>query len=208
MATGTRQIERFGGLLRRMPWTGLFFLVGAMAISGLPLLNGFPSEWLTFQALLLGFTSTPGMVRLNFPLAGAMLALTTALAAACFVRAFGISFRRPAAEPSRRRGARVSIRDARSAGVSRGALRRPRSLPGIGARSAWKCFGVAPRTRAARGHGASSVGHGVGPRSVRPRGSRDARRGPPGRPRGGAVSARNAAGRVHGACRRGDAAAS
>lgn len=92
MATGTRQIERFGGLLRRMPWTGLFFLIGAMAISGLPLLNGFPSEWLTLQALLMGFTSTPGMVRLNFPLAGALLALTAALAAACFVRAFGISF--------------------------------------------------------------------------------------------------------------------
>jgi hydrogenase-4 component B len=92
MTTGTRQIEAFGGLLRRMPWTGLFFLVGAMAISGLPLLNGFTSEWLTFQALLLGFASTPGLVRLNSPLAGAMLALTTALAAACFVRMFGISF--------------------------------------------------------------------------------------------------------------------
>jgi hydrogenase-4 component B len=75
-----------------MPWTGLFFLTGALSISGLPLLNGFPSEWLTFQALLLGFTSTPGMERLNFPLAGAMLALTSALAAACFVRAFGIGF--------------------------------------------------------------------------------------------------------------------
>jgi hydrogenase-4 component B len=92
MATGTGQIERLGGLLRRMPWTGLFFLVGSLAISGLPLLNGFPSEWLTLQALLLGFTSTPGMVRLNFPLAGTLLALTAALAAACFVRAFGISF--------------------------------------------------------------------------------------------------------------------
>ncbi|MFA5909559.1 MAG: proton-conducting transporter membrane subunit [Vicinamibacterales bacterium] len=92
MATGTRQLEQFGGLLRRMPWTGLFFLVGALAISGLPFLNGFPSEWLTFQALLLGFSSTPGLMRLNFPVAGAMLALTTALAAACFVRAFGISF--------------------------------------------------------------------------------------------------------------------
>jgi hydrogenase-4 component B len=75
-----------------MPWTGVFFLIGALSISGLPLLNGFPSEWLTFQALLLGFTSTPGMARLNFPLAGAMLALTSALAAACFVRAFGIVF--------------------------------------------------------------------------------------------------------------------
>ena len=92
MSTGTREIEQFGGLLRRMPWTSLCFLIGAMAISGLPLLNGFPSEWLTFQALLLGFTSTPGLVRLNFPLAGALLALTSALAAACFVRAFGISF--------------------------------------------------------------------------------------------------------------------
>jgi hydrogenase-4 component B len=92
MATGTREIEKLGGLLRRMPWTGLFFLVGAMAISGLPLLNGFASEWVAFQALLLGFASTPGLIRLNFPLGGAMLALTTALAAACFVRAFGISF--------------------------------------------------------------------------------------------------------------------
>jgi hydrogenase-4 component B len=92
MATGTRQIEALGGLLRRMPWTGACFLIGAMAISGLPLLNGFVSEWLTFQSLLLGFASTPGLVRLNFPLAGAMLALTSALAAACFVRVFGISF--------------------------------------------------------------------------------------------------------------------
>ena len=91
-ATGVRQIESFGGLLRRMPWTGFFFLIGAMAISGLPPLNGFASEWLTLQALLLGFTAIPGLTRLNFPLAGALLALTTALAAACFVKAFGISF--------------------------------------------------------------------------------------------------------------------
>jgi hydrogenase-4 component B len=92
MATGTRNIEQFGGLMRRMPWTGRCFLVGALAISGLPLLNGFPSEWLTFQALLLGFTSIPGLIRLNFPIAAALLALTTALAAAGFVRAFGITF--------------------------------------------------------------------------------------------------------------------
>jgi hydrogenase-4 component B len=92
LGTGTRQLEQFGGLLRRMPWTGLFFLVGAMAIAGLPLLNGFVSEWLTFQALLLGFSSTPGLIRLNYPLSGAMLALTSALAAACFVKVFGISF--------------------------------------------------------------------------------------------------------------------
>jgi hydrogenase-4 component B len=92
-ATGTQQIEKFGGLLRRMPWTGLCFLVGAMAISGLPPLNGFASEWLTFQAFLFGFrqSAEPPLLFL-FPLAGALLALTTALAAACFVKAFGISF--------------------------------------------------------------------------------------------------------------------
>jgi hydrogenase-4 component B len=92
MATGTRQIEDFGGLLRRMPWSGLLFLVGALAISGLLPLNGFVGEWLTFQALLLGFEAVPGLIRVNFPLAGALLALTSALAAACFVKAFGISF--------------------------------------------------------------------------------------------------------------------
>src|SRR6185295_5732181 len=93
MATGTRQIERLGGLLRRMPWTGLFFLVGAMAISGLPPLNGFASEWLTFQSFLYGFHgSTDPLVRLLFPIGAALLALTTALAAACFVKAFGICF--------------------------------------------------------------------------------------------------------------------
>jgi hydrogenase-4 component B len=92
MATGTRDVEHMGGLLKRMPKTGLYFLIGALAISGVPMLNGFPSEWLTFQALLLGFTSTPGVVRLAFPIAAGLLALTSALAATCFVRAFGISF--------------------------------------------------------------------------------------------------------------------
>jgi hydrogenase-4 component B len=93
LTTGTRQIEQFGGLLRRMPWTGLFFLVGAMAISGLPPLNGFASEWLTFQGFLYGFRgSTEPLVHLLFPLGAGLLALTTALAAACFVKAFGITF--------------------------------------------------------------------------------------------------------------------
>ena len=106
MTTGTRQIEQFGGLLRRMPWTGLFFLVGAMAISGLPPLNGFASEWLTFQAFLYGFGDLrEPFVHFLFPAGGALLALTTALAGACFVKAFGISFlalpRTPAAAAAR-----------------------------------------------------------------------------------------------------------
>jgi hydrogenase-4 component B len=92
-ATGTRNIEQMGGLSRRMPWTAGLFLLGAMAISGLPFLNGFVSEWLVFQSLLLGFlTSTDTFVRLAFPIGGALLGLTTALAAACFVKAFGIMF--------------------------------------------------------------------------------------------------------------------
>jgi hydrogenase-4 component B len=93
MATGTRQIESFGGLLRLMPWTGLCFLVGAMAISGLPPLNGFASEWLTFQAFLYGSSlSSQPLVHFLYPVGGALLALTSALAAACFVKAFGIAF--------------------------------------------------------------------------------------------------------------------
>jgi len=93
MATGTRHVEEMGGLAKRMPWTALFFLIGAAAISGLPLLNGFASEWLLFQALLYGFhLSSEALIRFLFPVAGALLALTSALAAACFVKAFGITF--------------------------------------------------------------------------------------------------------------------
>ena len=91
-ATHTRNMEEMGGLIRRMPRTALFFLIGAVAISALPPLNGFVSEWLTYQALLQGFGTTTSLIRLMFPLSGAMLALTGALAAACFVKAFGITF--------------------------------------------------------------------------------------------------------------------
>ena len=91
-ATHTRNMEEMGGLAKRMPQTGFFFLVGAVAISALPPLNGFVSEWLTYQALLQGFGTTQSLWRLIFPWSGAMLALTGALAAACFVKAFGITF--------------------------------------------------------------------------------------------------------------------
>jgi hydrogenase-4 component B len=81
-----------GGLIRLMPVTAICFLVGAVAISGLPPLNGFVSEWLTYQALLAGFGTTQSLTRLMFPIAGSLLALTAALAAACFVKAFAIPF--------------------------------------------------------------------------------------------------------------------
>ena len=91
-AAHTRNMEEMGGLAKRMRWTAGFFFLGAAAISALPPLNGFVSEWLTYQALLQGFGTTTSLVRLMFPLSGAMLALTGALAAACFVKAFGITF--------------------------------------------------------------------------------------------------------------------
>jgi hydrogenase-4 component B len=91
-ATHTRNMEEMGGLAKRMRWTALFFLVGAAAISALPPLNGFVSEWLTYQSLLQGFGTTESLIRLMFPISGALLALTGALAAACFVKAFGITF--------------------------------------------------------------------------------------------------------------------
>ena len=91
-ATHTRDMEHMGGLAKRMPQTAFCFLIGAVAISALPPLNGFVSEWLTYQSLLQGFGFTDSLVRLMFPIGGALLALTGALAAACFVKAFGITF--------------------------------------------------------------------------------------------------------------------
>ena len=91
-STHTRNMEEMGGLIKRMPQTAFCFLVGAVAISALPPLNGFVSEWLTYQSLLQGIDTTQSLVWIIFPLAGAMLALTGALAAACFVKAFGITF--------------------------------------------------------------------------------------------------------------------
>ena len=91
-ATHTRDMEQMGGLAKRMPQTALFFLIGAVAISALPPLNGFVSEWLTYQSLLQGFGTTDSLLRLMFPIGGALLALPGAQAAACFVKAFGITF--------------------------------------------------------------------------------------------------------------------
>ncbi len=91
-ATHTRNMEEMGGLIKRMPQTALFFLVGSIAIAALPPFNGFISEWLTFQALLLSVQIPSHAVNLIFALAVAALALTSGLAAACFVKAFGIPF--------------------------------------------------------------------------------------------------------------------
>src|SRR5258706_3409165 len=91
-ATGQRDMEQLGGLIHRMPLTAFTFLAGCMAISALPPLNGFVSEWLIFQAILLSPELPQLGLKFLVPAVGGMLALSAALAAACFVKAFGASF--------------------------------------------------------------------------------------------------------------------
>ncbi|HKV37709.1 MAG TPA: proton-conducting transporter membrane subunit, partial [Blastocatellia bacterium] len=91
-AVHTRNLEKMGGLIKRMPHTAVLFLIGTVAIAALPPLNGFFSEWLTFQSLLLSFEIPVRAVSLVFALSVGALALTSGLAAACFVKAFGIGF--------------------------------------------------------------------------------------------------------------------
>ncbi|UEM22540.1 hydrogenase 4 subunit B [Skermanella mucosa] len=91
-ATGERDLDRLGGLIHRMPATALFCLVGAAAISALPPLNGFVAEWMLFQAVLNGPLLEQWELKIGFAVIGALLALSAALAAACFVRFYGIAF--------------------------------------------------------------------------------------------------------------------
>jgi hydrogenase-4 component B len=91
-ATHTRNMEEYGGLIQKMPWTAVFFLIGAVSISALPPSNGFVSEWLTFQSLFLSFQIPDLLLKIILPIGAAMLALTGVLAMACFAKAFGISF--------------------------------------------------------------------------------------------------------------------
>jgi hydrogenase-4 component B len=90
-ATGTREIDHYGGLLKRQPWTGIFFLGGAVAISGLPPFNGFISEWLVYLGAFNAFAGESLTVHLAV-LAAPALALIGGLALACFVKVFGIAF--------------------------------------------------------------------------------------------------------------------
>jgi hydrogenase-4 component B len=99
-ATGERDLERLGGMIGRMPQTALAFLVGCTAISALPPLNGFVSEWLTFQAILLSPQLDLPALKLLAPAVGALLALAAALTAAGFVRIFGVAFQGRARSPA------------------------------------------------------------------------------------------------------------
>jgi formate hydrogenlyase subunit 3/multisubunit Na+/H+ antiporter MnhD subunit len=90
--TGERDMEKLGGLIHRMPLASFAFLIGSVAISALPPLNGFVSEWLVFQAILLSPSLPQWGLKIVIPAVGAVLALSAALAAACFVKAFGVTF--------------------------------------------------------------------------------------------------------------------
>ena len=90
--THTRNMEEYGGLIKFMPQTALFFLIGSMAISALPPFNGFFSEWLTYQALFQGIVLLNPAAKLIFLFSIGSLAFTGGLALACFVKAFGVVF--------------------------------------------------------------------------------------------------------------------
>jgi len=92
MQVGTRRMNLLGGLIRKMPWTALFFLVGALSIAALPPFNGFVSEWLTLQTMLQCTALSSKAVKIIFAVCGAGLALTAALAVTCFVKAFAMNF--------------------------------------------------------------------------------------------------------------------
>lgn len=90
-ATGTRNIERLGGLLKRMPWTGAVFLAGAVAICALPPFNGFASEFLIYVGAYQTILGSGGLAAGGLTVLVA-LALIGGLAVACFTKAFGIVF--------------------------------------------------------------------------------------------------------------------
>lgn len=106
--TSEKNIERLGGLVHSMPKTAFLFLGGCVAIAALPPLNGFASEWLVFQAILLSPTLPQWILKLIVPAVGVAFTLSAALGAACYIRAFGVCFlgrpRTPAAEQAREAG--------------------------------------------------------------------------------------------------------
>ncbi len=91
-ACGTREIDRMGGLIKKMPLTAFYFLTGAVAICGLPPLNGFVSEWLIYMGFFRGILDTDTLNDPYLALAVPALALIGGLASACFVKVFGIAF--------------------------------------------------------------------------------------------------------------------
>jgi len=91
-AARTRRLELLGGLVKRLPWTSACFLVGALAIAAIPPFAGYISEWAILETMLQSFAVQDTVAKLVIAAAGALLALTAALAAVTFVRAYGVGF--------------------------------------------------------------------------------------------------------------------
>ncbi len=90
--SGTKNMEKYGGLIKSMPITAFTFLLASISISALPPTNGFLSEWMIFQSLLGSSAISDMSLKLSIPFSVFALALTGGLAIACFVKVFGISF--------------------------------------------------------------------------------------------------------------------
>jgi hydrogenase-4 component B len=120
-ATGTRDVESLGGLARRMPVTASTFLVGSVAICGLPPLNGFASEWLIYLGAFRGGSGLPRAAGVAAVAVLPALALIGGLAAACFVKAYGVVFlgeaRTPAVEHAREAGPAMRVAMLAGAGL-------------------------------------------------------------------------------------------
>lgn len=91
-ATGERNLGRLGGLMRRMPWVAWLMLVGALAMAGLPPLNGFVSEWLLLQAFLFAHEVPRSFVSMLLPMGAAVVVLAAALSGYVMVKFFGVTF--------------------------------------------------------------------------------------------------------------------
>lgn len=98
----TKNMNAMGGLAGRMPWTGLAFLFGVLAVSAIPPFNGFVSEWFTFQAFFTAASSTLLVCKIFAPLFAVVLSITGAFAAMCFIKAYGSTFTGPARSPAAR----------------------------------------------------------------------------------------------------------
>ena len=137
-ATGTRNMEKMGGLFRRMPVTAVCFLIGALAISAIPPLNGFVSEWFTYQSLFNISTLSDPVVMVFAVASAAALAITGALAVTCFVSLRRLVREQPSFPGGRERqgvpGSDVVLADAPRGHLRGTGNRLPGHRPGSGRR--------------------------------------------------------------------------
>lgn len=108
-STGERNLGRLGGLIHRMPWVAWLTLIGALAMAGLPPLNGFVSEWLLLQAFLFAHEVPRTFVNMLLPVGAAVVALCAALTAYVMVKFFGVIFLGQPREPALARAHDASV---------------------------------------------------------------------------------------------------